>query len=229
MSEAALAASVVGWLRRERWEVWQEVAAYGGQASVADIMAWRPPLLLVVEVKKSLSLEVIAQALDWRKDVNQVAVAVPAPKPDRRGMLRRSKGRFLAERICRERGVGILEFGQGHEGWRYSLEPRLNRHFVPSLRQKLLDYLAACPQDYAEAGNAESRFWSPFKQTCDQARRHVAKHPGCSLKELVDGIVHHYASDAGARSSLAKWIKEGKVPGIEIRRNGRLIELHPVE
>ena len=48
-----------------------------------------------------------------------------------------------------------------------------------------------------------------------------------SLKEVVDGIDHHYGSDTTARSCLSAWIWAGKVRGVVARREGRLLRIYP--
>jgi hypothetical protein len=45
----------------------------------------------------------------------------------------------------------------------------------------------------------------------------------------IVGIKHHYGSDNTAISSLAKWIEDGKVPGIRMEREGRALKLYPQE
>lgn len=74
--------------------------------------------------------------------------------------------------------------------------------------------------------------WTPFRNTCEQLARIVRSQPGVTLKAAVDELKHHYASDAGARSSLAHWIERGKVPGVRLSRShgthGSLV-LHPTE
>jgi len=47
------------------------------------------------------------------------------------------------------------------------------------------------------------------------------------MKQAVDAISHHYASDSTARSSLATWIREGVIDEVEIRREGRALRLYP--
>jgi hypothetical protein len=61
----------------------------------------------------------------------------------------------------------------------------------------------------------------------NEVRKHVAKNPGASIRDVVDGIKHHYQTDATARSSIAKWIEAGKVKGVELRRTGNVAALYP--
>ena len=47
------------------------------------------------------------------------------------------------------------------------------------------------------------------------------------LKDLVDGVAHHYASDSSARGNLCRMIREGVIQGIRIE-GGRPLRLFPV-
>ena len=42
-------------------------------------------------------------------------------------------------------------------------------------------------------------------------------------------VPHHYQTEATARGSMVTWVRAGKVPGVEERRVGRLIQWWPKE
>ena len=73
---------------------------------------------------------------------------------------------------------------------------------------------------FAEAGTDKGGHWTPFKQTCLEVRAMVTSNPGISAKDLVNSIKHHYKTERSAMGSLAKWTREGVVPGVALR-NGR--------
>ena len=64
-----------------------------------------------------------------------------------------------------------------------------------------------------------------------QALAHVRKYPGCTIRECVEAIEHHYPSNRAAQSSFAKYATMGVLEfrGIRTERDGRRYRLYPVE
>ena len=223
--ESDLAPPLISYLTDLRWEVYQEVqCSYAGD--IADLVARQGKLLWVIELKRSLSLEVIAQASIWRRYAHYASVAIPVRRTSRT-----SKGRQLAEQIVQERGIGILKV-QGPES--YQPEPSVVTHGVTDAKlnrqawsDKLRDSLCEEQKTFAVAGNSEGKRWTPFQKTCREVLNVVTKKPGLCMKELVDAVDHHYASDSGARAHLSSWIQEGVVTGVEARREGRYLRIYP--
>ena len=222
--ESDLALAVISYLEDLQWEVFQEVQI-GAGGDIADLVARQRHLIWVIELKKSLSLEVIAQAALWTRRAHFASVAVPAPRASRR-----TKGQWLAEEVLEWKGVGCLHVSEPNS---YSealvqgkVQPRLHRK---ALASSLRDVLCEEHKTFATAGNAEGRRWTPFQRTCQAVLQAVGRKPGMSIKELVDCIDHHYASDKGARGHLATWIKVGTVAGVEARAEGRSLRVYPIK
>lgn len=222
-TESELAAELVRWLQDQQWEVYQEVQCGG---PIADIVATQDARTWVIETKRTLSLDVLAQAYWWTRETCYVSIAVP--------VWRFSRGRQFALRIIRDYGIGLLEVSESPWGFeregqhvREDLKPRLHRHGLrlTRLRDALLDGHKTC----APAGNADGKRWSPFRATCQEARDFVQSNPGCSVKELVDGIKTHYGSSSTARSCLAGYIRSGVVSGVCARLDGKYLRLYPIE
>lgn len=213
-SEQELARSVVAWLQAQHWDVYEEVSTgYGGAR--ADIVAVQGGLSWIVETKMTLSLALMAQAVDWAGWANFVSVAVPFG--------RSSRGRALAMRLLRERGIGIIEAGElGYVT--HSAPAKVRR-----VRRGLADILCEGHKTMAEAGSAHGGYHTPFAATCRAARDFVRQHPGCTMRELVDGIDHHYMRNATARSCLRNWIGTKKIPDVEQRHEQGGWRLFPRE
>jgi hypothetical protein len=214
-TEVELAAPVVAWLEDLRWDVYQEVSAYG---RTADIVAVQGPLIWVVEAKRSLSLAVLDQAWHWRTWAHYVSVAVPVSKRP----ISAFAGRCLAQE-----GIGLIKAkNPALTVWErpvIELMPaKLHRQIVEGLREKL----DPAQKTYAQAGSRNGA-WSPFKGTCDRLRHYVQAQPGATLKEAVGAIKTHYQTPGAARASLARWIHEGVVPGVRCERDGRVLRLYP--
>jgi Holliday junction resolvase len=235
VKEVDVARAVVRWLEDRDWTVYQEVSL-GYAEPTLDLVAKRGPVLWIVECKASMSLALLEQAARSIGFAHLVSVAAPQLQPVRwrhrspachfvdRALEALGVGRFAARREAV--GYDIHRRGAIYE-WSADLlvRPRLNRRIVKGF---IANRLNEAQRTYAPAGNAEGRRWSPFRETCDKVKLYVEGHPGCTMKEVIDAVDHHYAKDATARSSMAHWIKAGKVDGVEIRLEGRRFALYPI-
>lgn len=205
LSEQDMAARVVAWLQEQHWDVYQEVVVRGPRA---DIVAVQGRIVWVIECKAAMGLRLLEQAWSWRGVAHYVSAAIPS----------RSGSRF-GDKIMRDYGIGLLSVGDSVSE---TVPPLLwRRADVDTIRTRLREE----HKTYAAAGNASSSYYSPWKATCDEVRAFVARTPGCSLKDLVDGIRHHYRTAANARTSLRTWIDEGKISGVRLVRDGRHLTL----
>lgn len=223
-SEQELARHVVAWLLDYGWEVYQEVQpSWGGP--IADIVAVQGPLLWVVECKTSFGLAVLEQADHWEHFANMTSVATPPARSNRRWATRNFRERVLFGAT----GIGHLVVNHheylraGESAVSEAFKARLRRRISKQLRESLV------PEQKTEvaAGSANGGHWTPFRQTCKHLRDFVARNPGCSIKDAVAAIDHHYNTPSSARSSLRIWIEKGKVAGVRAEFEGRRIKLVP--
>ena len=209
-SEAELSVVVVAYLAALGAAVYQEVEVPGG---VADIVARVQAELWIVEVKRSPSLALLIQAMNRRKLAHRVIIAAPYTR--RTGDV---------ARICAELGVGLWRVSVG-DGTSYG--PADVREEVPSRRWNtrpvaLAGALRPEHQTHAKTGAVgEGGRWTPYRGTCEALANVVRRAPGIALKTAIDETKHHYRSAASARSSIAHWLGEGKVPGV-VMRDGAL-------
>lgn len=204
VTEAEIARPVVEYLRDLRWEVYQEVCQCGG-CRRADIVAVQDPVIWVIEAKKVLSFGVIYQAWWWQNWCHRVSIVVPTAK--------HSDGRHMALRILRDLGVGLFQVSR--DGLvDHTFLGRLNRKPVRG-GARIRNMLFEEQKSFTQAGT-NGKFFSPFKATCKKLREFVSENRGCTMKQAIDGIDHHYASDASARGNLAKLIRDGVVEGVQI-------------
>lgn len=222
-SEQEVAAQVVAYLEDCGHDVYQEVEVRGG---VADIVALAGAELWIVETKTSWSLELLDQCVARRDQAHRVFAAVPWARQWKRGA-------FIARRL----GIGSFEvhFPLSRETWTKPVELFLGE--LPprtSADQRQVRYvrdrLSPEHKTHARAGApGGAGRWTPFRNTCEQVARVVRERPGCSLKEAIETVKHHYSSHACARASIAKWAESGKVPGVRLEREGRSVRLYPAE
>jgi hypothetical protein len=225
IKETELGKPVVAWLESEGWDVYQEVQPHGGR--VADIVATRSDILIVVELKTSLTFELLDQIVRWRSDAHQVYAVVPRAK--------NNDGRRMAYRVFGDHGVGVIEVDKGaihsidngmslRSCVRIAVHPTLNRKaHVASMR----DSLRPEHKMFALAGSARGGHFTEFKATCDRLRGYVATCPGTTLKDAIVEVKHHYAHDSSARAHLAKLILSGVVKGIRCEKVGKKLSLYP--
>ncbi len=209
MKESELAAFVVTYLKKNAHEVYQEVPT--GYAARSDIVARIPGTrpLWCIETKVSLSWDLLDQALHRQRYFHRVSVAVP----------KRKKRSHAVHQFCRLSGIGLLE-----------VSPKGNVVEVvrPRFCRKVLDKkinLMEEMKDYAPAGTSGT-YYTPFKKTCEHVLRYVTRNPGSTIKAVVAGIDHHYASPSSAKSTIVARIRDGLVPGVEVR-SGRPLLLYP--
>lgn len=213
-SEADLAAVVITWLEALGADVYQEVELQR-QGIRADIVARVRAELWIVETKTSMSLALIEQAMERRRFAHRVYIAAPFYKA-RAGLT-----------LCEELGIGVLgvEVADGVNATDEYREPRVQMRAQSrrwnSRPLALMKKLEPQHKTHARAGAPTGGHWSPFRRTIERLAQEVAAHPGILIKAAVAGIEHHYRSNAGARTSLAEWIRRGKVPGVEMR-DGKL-------
>ncbi len=209
MSEKELCKALIQYLKDFPYEIYQEVSHMYGRA---DIVAKSGQILLGIEAKTTLSMAVLEQAIRSRELFHYAYIYVPRS---------RNTGRGLAERICKQYGIGIFTCYQQGTTFivKEELKARLNRKaltkYVPLHEQQ---------KDFSEAGNNTGRYWSPFKDTCRQLINLVTSQPGLCMPygDALKKIDHHYSSLGSAKSSLKLWIGIGELQRLSLE-NGILI------
>lgn len=199
-SEVDLAKAVVNWLAEQGWEVWQEVQL-NTYSNIHDIVAVKCGLTWTIECKMTMNLTVIAQA--ERSSTCFRSIAIPHASSSSS-----TSGHALGERICKDKGIGIITVSYGYESI------RVGNAYSPSMfkagykyRKELIERLQSIPKAYAEAGSKQGH-WTPYRETMDSVKRFVAKNPGCSIKDIMKSVDHHYRSDATAKSCIPKCLRD---------------------
>jgi hypothetical protein len=229
MTESELAAHVVAWLQDQRWTVHEEV--YCG--SVADIVAVMDRRIWVIETKRTMGVAVMDQADQWRQSVHWVSVATPGVKVASTG-----HDRFV-DSVLKDRGIGRLVVGRGRHKAPYlagrveiKLQPKMVRRphpeWVSKMRSALVPENAAGAPGGAKAGAPGGGYWTTWKATCRDLLREVERRPGMTLKAILDEVgSFHYQHIASARGALSSQLREGVIPGIRIKQDGRALRLYP--
>jgi hypothetical protein len=220
MTEQELAEKVVGWLQDQHWEVYQEVSCAG---AICDIVAVRGPALWAIECKLKMGLAVLGQAHEWLRHANYVSVAVPRPK--------RNRSAFINV-LLRDYGIGCIELTERSSdqmaSWGLDIRQR-----PASFRRRVSGRLRAVLREehktWAKAGNARGARFTPFQGTKRDIQRVVGQRKSLPLRELIDILDHHYATDASAKQHLTKLIEAGVIEGVAVRREQRKIFIEVAE
>ncbi len=211
ITEQELASIVVVYLQDHQWTVYQEVTARG---YIADIVAVQGRRVWVIECKTSLSIALLDQTTRWLPYAHWSSAAVPHGSfPGEHG--------FVA-RACQSVGIGVIGVPI-KAGYFEELPAQLQRK---AKVDTILKRLKPEHQTYAMAGNFNGRRWTPFMATCREISRYVERHPGCNLKQLIDGVSTHYASKLSARQCISHWAQAGKVAGVRCERDGKQLRFY---
>lgn len=193
-----------------------------------DIVGINDKISIAVEVKTSFNFKVLEQAIDNCRRFNYSYIAVPD-----------FKDKYFQAEICKDYGVRLLllvdEFGfdineetgkyekVSHYKVRNYVQPKLNRH---ASRNKLLPFLHEFSKtSIAGSKSGDGGKITAFGITVDNLERYVERHKGCTIKEAVENISHHYGTDKAACASIYSWIKAGVIKGVRYENR----KLFPVE
>jgi len=218
IKETDVAKAVIAWLKDSKWEVYQEVESDPGYPCPrADIVARMDPVLWVIEVKNSFSLKVLEQAVKWGRYANCISVAVPKKKGQWRSYT--AGRRDFESSLCTLLGVGLIEINvrKGFEV-KEIIPPKLRRKVA---YKQLRSLLKEEQKTWAEAGNADNNYYTPFKATVRDVVGYVSKNRGCTMREVLENVHHHYRSDSTARACLSKFILGGIIGEIEMVRGDK--------
>lgn len=201
-SETALAACVVAWLKRNEWEVFQEVDAPSG---VADIIARKGSVLWAIEAKLNFSFHLFEQAVRWLPHAWDVSVAIPDY-----GGKRMPEGWHFGIQLARNYGIGILKCDSKINS--IAVQPAHTRKTTVPVEQHckyLNSRLYEQQKTYSEAGGAGARRWTPFKKTSENLHAFIAANPGCTLDDCANGVTHHYKTKISFKNSVLGLIPKG--------------------
>lgn len=207
MTEVELGKHVIKWLTAEGWDVYQEVSA-GYSSARADIVATRSGALWVIELKTSLSLKLFDQIIAWREHAHFLSVGYVRT----RNIYRHNPYQNIKHYFAMNLGLGYFTVGK-NDGGVDCQKPRYIKPHAPHIVKNALhpDQKTMC-----DSGSKSGGYYTPFRDTVTQLIRYVAENPGCTMKQAIDTIKHHYASDQTAIVCLFKFIGTKVIPEIVV-------------
>jgi hypothetical protein len=167
LKEADLAGPLVAYLAGEGWTVRSEVKD-------CDIAATRGGELLVVEMKTSLSLALLAQAAARQRITDTVYVAIPRPS-NKWKWWKESRGvQHLLRRL--ELGLLLVSIDPQAPGVDVVFHPHpCTRRKRPKTRRAVLHEISSRTADYNRAGSTRTKLVTAYREN--------AIHVACCLKK----------------------------------------------
>lgn len=211
MKEVDLAERVVDFLEKDGWDVYQEVDG-------CDIVAVSKPFAMIVECKLRLGFDVLSQAIERKRyrPAHWVYVATPH---------RRHQAQLIT-RVLDDFGIGW--YCVPKDRWR----PVREEHEGALNRRANLDWLSRLRPEHkthCKAGSPCPSTWTPFKETRKRLVDHVWRNPGCTVREAVAAIKHHYSNSSVARSRVAHYVSHGVITELKLEYHGKTPFLFPAE
>ncbi len=197
MKETELAQKFVEYLKG--FDLYFEVDYYRS----VDIVALDENISSAFEVKTTFNFKVFEQALENRKHFNYSYIATQDWRDT-----------TIQRKLCEDYGVGLIIYDskRGYNDVREYVHPKLNRHVN---NKRLVESLHEMnKRSLPGSKSGDSTKITAFGITVENAVRYVQMHPGCTLKEMVDNIGHHYDSNILARKNLYQWIYKGIIKEI---------------
>lgn len=212
MTEVELAKKIILYLNDLKWDVYQEVQLHRN-GPIADIVAVQNGLVWIIEVKKSFSLAVLDQILEWPYYGNYVSIAALPSKKDNKFVLA----------FMKNYGIGHLVVSQFDNEVNEKIMPFFNRK---AFKNSILKILKDEHKTFAEAGNNYGKHFTPFQNTVFQIQTIVEQNQGILFKDLLNRIKHHYHNNNTARACLLKWISDGILKGITIKKDNKDLKVY---
>lgn len=224
MKESNLFEPIKEWLEERGWEVFAEVSGYEG---IADIVGRQRKMYCIVEMKTSLSHEVVDQAIRWVGHAHYIYIAIPKRKS--------AIPRYL-EQLFREKGIGVLEVGKIDYSGLYNSEKYYINIKIPSKFKRAYNLTSRTWRLHEEqkyfvpAGSPGGAHWTPYKQTMKEVKEYLeSRHyfsrrsknkdkAWVSIDEILKHCETHYANP---KPSLAKALKEFETDWCECKKMNR--------
>jgi hypothetical protein len=196
MKETDLYEPVKIWLEHKGYKVYPEVCH---RTTRADVVGIKDDCTVIVELKTSLSLELISQGVDWIQmgAANEVYVAVPEPQ---KSILRYTQG------LLRREGLGLL-----------LVNPNSYRQVKCSvgILPRKLDISRSIAKSITpfhdevdiQGGHSGGGYMTGYRATMMGIYRYLSDSPGWHpLDGIMNACPTHYTGNA--RASTAKALKE---------------------
>ena len=198
--------------------MYQEVPCGSG---VADILAVLDKKIWVVELKKSLSLQLLDQAIYRCARVHYVSIGIPIRNYDI------ERKNFAVRTILDHYGIGVFMVGVSG-GLFEKRSPRLNENpFSYDLHKT---FKALHPKmKLNNAGSVPGNNWTPWKEWKKNVEKIVAENPGITPKEMVVKLksIAPYTKPENAANAAVYYARNGLIERVDVVKKSNRLHLYP--
>lgn len=154
-----------------------------GEVCECDIAGWDGKSLIVVELKLSLNLTLIAQAAQRQKFADVVWAAVPKPKNKRRWTRTNADSIHVLKRL----GIGLLlvPMGKSKTGVEEVVVPTGRLPRISQVRKKaIIQEMEGRTGDQNQGGSTRTAIITAYRESAMQIAKHLMQHGAMSPKQL---------------------------------------------
>lgn len=220
LKETDLAAPVTEHLEACGWDVYKEVPCGSG---VADILAVKDNRIWVVELKRSLSLQLLDQAIDRHFKTHYVSVAVPMPKTSKPVVTSSA-----VNTVLNVYGIGVFMIKTGRSPIIEVRKPDLFKDVWDKDIKRLLASLHPKMKKNI-AGSTAGKRWTPWKEWKKNVQNVVKANPGITPKEMVTRLpsIAPYRKNKNAMDAAVYYSRSGLLEGVTVRKVKGRLRLYP--
>jgi hypothetical protein len=219
LKETDLGKPIIDYLESLHWDVYQEVPCGSG---VADIVAVLDEKMWVVELKKSLSLQLLDQAIYRCVRVHYVSIGIPSRNLDAKN--------YAVKTILDHYGIGVFMVGASG---RLSEErkPRLNEDRLLSYDLEKTFKALHPKMKQNKAGSLPGNNWTPWKEWKKNVERVVTENPGITPKEMVEKLktLAPYTKPKNAEQAAVYYARNGLIERVQVAKENNRLRLYPRE
>lgn len=189
LKETELAKYLIEYLKKKGYDYYQEVKVLD---KVCDVVIKLPDnKVWCIEIKVSPSLRLLEQAIYLSQYAHFVSIFTAFYN-------------FTIREICKKCGFGYFYGTEINE----MPKPLENQQ---AYAEPILKRLNNAQKDFCPAGS-KSGPWSPYKNTLIQLEKYVKEHPGCTVKDIVASVPHHYQSDLSFKALIYNGVTWSSIP-----------------
>ncbi|MNV32759.1 hypothetical protein D3C71_1241050 [compost metagenome] len=206
---------VKSWLEDNGYTVYTEVVSTlaGGRADVVGVAG---PAVAIVEMKKTMTLELLSQALRWKLFSNYVYIAVACTA-------KRRVSHHVA-RLLNKEGIGLLEICFPDKSSQFNSKPyivataraKFNRRIDDHIRKSLTHMHQELPGGHAGGG-----YITTYRKTIRNVQDYLqcmAKDEWASLDDILNYCETHWSSP---KPSLSHALRTYELDWCESKKIGR--------
>ncbi|MFD2043104.1 DUF2161 domain-containing phosphodiesterase [Ornithinibacillus salinisoli] len=181
LKEVDLYQPIQKYFKRKGYEVY-------GEVKDCDIAIMKEDLLIIVELKLNLSVDLLIQATKRQRLSEHVYIAVPKPKKHNP---RSKKWRDTCHLLRKlELGLILVSFSEKRKRVEVVIEPTpfhrpISMGKAKYLRQAIIKEMNGRSADYNIGGSSRKQIMTAYRENCVQIACYLEKHGELSPKALV--------------------------------------------